>query len=143
MNQEIELIRNEVCKSDGISLIDLFSKSRKRKIVMCRQKAMWIAKNHTKASLNDIGAVIGAKDHATVIHACNAINNLRDTDKMFNSEFTDLESMVKRHLERDRVQAEQETMLKHSKEIINSRKCNLLSFQLRHKQATSRIQPIC
>ena len=43
------------------------TKSRKREVVQARQIAMYLAKNHTDFSTAKIGALIGHKDHATVL----------------------------------------------------------------------------
>ncbi len=42
---------------------------------------MYIARNHTKASLPEIGRLFGGKDHTTVIHSFNKIDNLVKTDR--------------------------------------------------------------
>jgi len=71
------------------------SKTRKREIVQARQVAMYFSKNLTKSSLATIGAQIGGKDHATVLHACKTVNNLIDTDKRFRTQITEIEKKLK------------------------------------------------
>ncbi len=73
----------------------LQSKTRKREIVQARQIAMYFSKTLTKSSLASIGAQIGGKDHATVLHACKTINNLIDTDKRFKNQISDIEKKLK------------------------------------------------
>ncbi|MEA3317028.1 MAG: helix-turn-helix domain-containing protein, partial [Bacteroidota bacterium] len=73
----------------------LQSKTRKREIVQARQIAMYFSKTLTKSSLASIGAQIGGKDHATVLHACKTINNLIDTDKQFKNQISDIEKKLK------------------------------------------------
>jgi chromosomal replication initiator protein len=73
----------------------LQSKTRKREIVQARQVAMYFSKSLTKSSLATIGAQIGGKDHATVLHACKTVNNLMDTDKHFKSQMDDIEKKLK------------------------------------------------
>ena len=36
--------------------------------------AMYLARHHTKASLNEIGDAFGGRDHGTVLHACKTIS---------------------------------------------------------------------
>ena len=48
-----------------------------------RQVAMYLSKKHTTLPLSVIGTSIGGKNHATVLHACKAVNNLMETDKSF------------------------------------------------------------
>jgi chromosomal replication initiator protein len=45
--------------------------------------------------LATIGAQIGGKDHATVLHACKTVNNLKDTDKHFRNQINDIEKKLK------------------------------------------------
>jgi chromosomal replication initiator protein len=42
---------------------------------------MFISRNHTRASLPEIGRHFGGKDHTTVIHSYNKIDNLIKTDR--------------------------------------------------------------
>jgi chromosomal replication initiator protein len=42
-----------------------------------------------------IGSQIGNKDHATVLHACKTVNNLKDTDKNFRVFVDDIEKKLK------------------------------------------------
>ena len=65
------------------------SKTRKREIVQARQISMYFSKKLTKSSLASIGMQCGGKDHATVLHACKTVNNLKDTDKHFRKYITD------------------------------------------------------
>ncbi|MBK8808934.1 MAG: chromosomal replication initiator protein DnaA [Bacteroidales bacterium] len=87
----IDYIQKTVCEYFNIPLEQLNSKTRKREVVQSRQIAMYFAKNLTKASLATIGAKIGGKDHATVLHACKTVNNLIDTDKRFKMFIDDIE----------------------------------------------------
>jgi chromosomal replication initiator protein len=70
---------------------DLQTKSRKREIVQARQLAMFFSKKLTKSSLSSIGAEIGGKDHATVLHSCRTVEALYQTDKMYKVYFEDIE----------------------------------------------------
>lgn len=79
----IELIQKVVSKYFDMDVATLQSKTRKRHIVQARQLAMFFSKRMTKASLASIGAQIGKRDHATVLHACKTVDNLSETDKQF------------------------------------------------------------
>ncbi|MGM0565817.1 MAG: chromosomal replication initiator protein DnaA [Bacteroidota bacterium] len=70
------------------------SKTRKREVVQARQLSMFLSKKYTKASLSTIGLNCGNKDHATVLHACRTINNLKDTDKQFKRYIDDIEKRI-------------------------------------------------
>lgn len=67
------------------------SSERKRDIAQARQIAMYLAKRHTKATLTAIGAAIGGRNHATVLHSCKAVSNLIETDRAFRVMVEDIE----------------------------------------------------
>ena len=81
----IPKIQESVCNYFGISEEVFLSKTRKREIVQARQIAMYLSRNLTKTSLSSISAQLGGKDHATVLHACNTVVDLMDTDRSFRS----------------------------------------------------------
>lgn len=91
----IDYIQKIVCEYFGLPSDILQAKTRKREIVQARQIAMFFSKSMTKSSLSTIGSIIGGKDHATVLHACKTVNNLKDTDKRFKSQIEDIERRLK------------------------------------------------
>ena len=91
----IEYISKVVCDYFSMPVYTLQTKTRKREIVQARQIAMYFSKSLTKYSLASIGAQIGNKDHATVLHACKTVNNLKDTDKNFRQYVEDIEKKLK------------------------------------------------
>jgi chromosomal replication initiation ATPase DnaA len=72
-----------ICEFYHITLDQIKSKSRKREHVLARQIAMVYFKEKTDYSLKRIGSLFENRDHSTVIHAIQAIQNLLDTDKKF------------------------------------------------------------
>ncbi len=96
-NKEISIdyIQKIVADYFGLSIDTMNSNTRKRNIVQARQLSMFFAKEHTKASLTSIGLHCGNKDHATVLHACKTVKNLRDTDKSFRGYVEDIEKRIK------------------------------------------------
>ena len=91
----LERIQDEVCGYFKITRELMLSKTRKREIVQARQIAMYLGRNLTKTSLAAIGAQIGGKDHATVLHACNTVSDLIETDRNFRQYVTDIEKLLK------------------------------------------------
>ena len=87
-------IQEAVCNYFGISDELFLSKTRKREIVQARQIAMYLSRNLTKTSLSSIGAQLGGKDHATVLHACNTVGDLMDTDRGFRGYVHDIERQL-------------------------------------------------
>lgn len=91
----IDYIQKVVCNYFNIPVDQIQTKTRKREIVQARQVAMFFSKNMTKSSLATIGAQIGGKDHATVLHACKTVNNLIETDKRFRLQIDEIEKKLK------------------------------------------------
>lgn len=91
----IEKVQKSVCEYFNLTREDLLSKSRKRQIVQARQIAMYLSRNLVaNCSLATIGAEIGGKDHATVLHACVTVSDLMATDKVFRKYVSDIESVL-------------------------------------------------
>jgi len=78
-----DTIRTVVSKYTMIPEDDIGIKTRKREIVQARQLCMYFAKWMTSMSLTSIGETYGDKDHATVLHACRTVENLRETDRKY------------------------------------------------------------
>lgn len=91
----LEKIQRTVCAYFGITAESMLAKTRKREIVQARQIAMYLGRNLTKTSLASIGAQIGGKDHATVLHACNTVTDLIETDRNFRRYVTDIEKQLR------------------------------------------------
>ncbi len=91
----IEYIQKLVSDYYTLTVDQLKSKTRKREIVQARQISMYFAKQLTKASLKNIGMHFGGRDHSTVIHACQTVNDLMDTDKKFRSDVDELTKRIK------------------------------------------------
>ena len=97
----IDLIVDTVCEYFNITRDILLSKSRKRQIVQARQIAMFECRNLIpNCSLSTIGAELGGKDHATVLHACTTVQDLMATDKAFRQYVSDIEGMISVPVER-------------------------------------------
>ena len=55
---------------------------------------MYLSRNLINCSLNTIGAELGGKDHATVMHACTTVADLVSTDKQFKQYVSDIEKIL-------------------------------------------------
>ena len=91
----IDYIQKVVCNYFNVKLEDLFTSSRKRDIVQVRQVSMHFAKKYTDLSLAQIGAQCGNKDHATVLHACRTVDNLKATDRHFKVQLEEIDKILK------------------------------------------------
>jgi len=90
----IEFIQKTVCEYFEVPIDKLKEKTRKRNIVQARQLSMYLAKNYTKNSLKVIGKHFGGRDHSTVIHSCQMVKNLIDTDEGFKESVKELEKKI-------------------------------------------------
>ncbi len=76
-NTEIIQIQKTVCEYYNISLENLLSKSRKAIFVLPRQIAMYLTRQILNTSYPKIGSEFSGKDHTTVMHSIQKIENLR------------------------------------------------------------------
>ena len=91
----IENIQKTVCDFYNLKLTDIKARKRTKEIALPRQVAMYIGKQITDLSLNDIGKAFGGKDHATVIYACKQIEERRGKDETFNRMIENLLQKIK------------------------------------------------
>jgi chromosomal replication initiator protein len=76
----LETIQKRVADHYQIRHSDMTSKRRPANIAMPRQIAMYLARQLTKHSLQEIGDAFGGRDHGTVIHACKTVDNMMEQD---------------------------------------------------------------
>ncbi len=81
----IEDILKAVTSCYDVRLADLQSKKRSRSIALPRQVCMYLARNFTRHSLEEIGGYFGGRDHTTVLHANRAVDALRENDPQFRA----------------------------------------------------------
>ncbi len=78
----IDQIQRRVAEHYDIRLADMTSKRRPANIAFPRQVAMYLAREMTKSSLNEIGDAFGGRDHGTVLHAHRLVKQrIKDEDK--------------------------------------------------------------
>ncbi|MFN3596193.1 MAG: chromosomal replication initiator protein DnaA [Rubricoccaceae bacterium] len=83
INLTVEDIQRVVCDYLQISEDLVRARTRKREVVQARQIAMWFAKQLTTQSLKSIGLHFGGRDHSTVIHAIQSVEDQLETDPAF------------------------------------------------------------
>ena len=91
----IDEILEKVCRHYNVEQRQVFSKSRKRDLVQARQVSMFLAQKYTKMPAGRIGQLIGNRDHSTVIHSCNAIEQRLKVDLAFQAEISSIENSFK------------------------------------------------
>jgi chromosomal replication initiator protein len=91
----IDYIQKTVSEYFGISVEDMKAKTRKKEIVISRQVAMFLAKEYTNHSLKSIGYHFGGRDHSTVIHAVQSVDNMMETDARFAHSLEEVKKKIK------------------------------------------------
>ncbi|MDK6203413.1 chromosomal replication initiation protein DnaA [Oligella sp. HMSC05A10] len=91
----IENIQKTVAEYYKIKVSDMQSKRRQRNIVVPRHIAMYLAKELTQKSLNEIADYFGGRDHSTVLSAVNKISKERMSDQELNHHLRVLEQSLK------------------------------------------------
>jgi chromosomal replication initiator protein len=74
----------------GIRTDDLTGRNRSARIALQRQIVMYVMREETGASLPQIGAVLGDRDHTTVIHGVERVNGQIENDAGLRREVTEL-----------------------------------------------------
>ncbi len=91
----IDYIQKTVSDYFKVPQDDLKAKTRKKEIVIARQVAMYFSKDYTNHSLKSIGFHFGGRDHSTVIHAVQSVNDMLDTDAKFRYSVDELKKKLK------------------------------------------------
>jgi chromosomal replication initiator protein len=92
----IEQIQRKVAEHFDVRLADMTSKRRPASIAFPRQVAMYLARELTKASLNEIGDAFGGRDHGTVLHACKLVKKRMNEQDNIRQTITFIDSALQR-----------------------------------------------
>lgn len=76
-----QLIIEVVSEHFQISLDQMISKNRSNEIARPRQIAMYLCKNMTDIPLDSIGALLGGRDHSTIIHGIKKISDEHESNE--------------------------------------------------------------
>jgi chromosomal replication initiator protein len=91
----VDFIQKTVAEYFKVDLESLKSKIKKREIVIPRQVAMYFCKRYTQLTLALIGNNFGGRDHSTVIHALESVEDMMKTDSNFKSSVEELGKKLK------------------------------------------------
>jgi chromosomal replication initiator protein len=90
----IQQILDAVTKYYNVRLSDLQSKKRHKSIAFPRQVCMYLARRHTRYSLEEIGGYFGGRDHTTVLHAVKTVGQDCVDDREVAKQLTHLETQL-------------------------------------------------
>lgn len=92
----IDKIQRTVSEYFNVSVQDLIDKTRKKEIALARQVAMYFCKEFfAEMSLKSIGEKFGKRDHSTVIHAIQTVNDQLDVDSNFKAQIEEIRKKLK------------------------------------------------
>jgi chromosomal replication initiator protein len=91
----VDFIQKTVAEYFKVDLDSLKSKIKKREIVIPRQVAMYFCKRYTQLTLALIGENFGGRDHSTVIHALESVEDMMKTDVNFKGSVEELGKKLK------------------------------------------------
>ena len=80
-----QLIMDVVAEHYNISVSDIISKKKNKEIANPRQICMYLSRKYTDYSLQNIGKIMGNRDHTTVIHGHDKIGKMLETDENLKS----------------------------------------------------------
>jgi chromosomal replication initiator protein len=96
-NMSIDIIQRVVAEEFHLTPNDLKGKKRTSSIVKPRQICMYLCRELTEYSLTEIGESFGNKDHSTVHHSCNRIDDEIRSDTGLYSLLERLKRIIKEH----------------------------------------------
>ncbi|MCL2380319.1 MAG: chromosomal replication initiator protein DnaA [Treponema sp.] len=96
-NMSMDLIQRVVAEEYHLTPNDLKGKKRTASIVRPRQISMYLCRELTEYSLTEIGQVFGDRDHTTVLHSCNRVEEESRSDTNLYSSLERLKRMIKEH----------------------------------------------
>ena len=91
----IEDIKRAVARYYTLPLEVLSAKTRRKEIVLARQVAMYLSRKILGEPLKEIGSKFGGRDHTTVIHACQVIENMLNRDHKIQSTLGQITRSIK------------------------------------------------
>ena len=92
----IDEVKQCVCDHFKLKVSQLDSRSRTQKIAYARQISMYLANLLTDNSMVQIGADIGKRNHATVIHAIKQIKDQLEVDENLRQDLEEIEGTLRR-----------------------------------------------
>lgn len=91
----IENIQKTVADYYKIKVAEMYSKKRTRNFARPRQVAMALARELTNFSFPEIGEAFGNRHHTTVMHACDEIGGMKNTDPVLARDIAILTQVIR------------------------------------------------
>lgn len=94
-NVTVETIQKVVAEYFSLSYLDLRGKKRTKAISFPRQLAMYIAREITEYSTTELGIEFGGRDHSTVMHGCQKIEERLKAEPILETTIQKLNQLIK------------------------------------------------
>jgi len=94
-NVTIETIQKVVAEYFSLSYTDLKGKKRTKAVSFPRQMAMFIAREITEYSTTELGMEFGGRDHTTVMHGCQKIEERLKAEPSLETTIQKLNKLIK------------------------------------------------
>lgn len=86
----IEQIISEVARTFGVSPADIRGRKRNAAISSARKTSMYVVREITGMSMEDIGEEFGGRDHSTVVYSLSEMTRKLETDKRLSETIEDI-----------------------------------------------------
>ena len=94
----IELIQKEVSSFFDLTVKDIKSNQKQKKISEPRQIAMFLSRKYTSSSFPEIGSKFGGKNHSTVVHAVKNIEKKVGRDTSVSNAVAGISATLERYI---------------------------------------------
>jgi chromosomal replication initiator protein len=91
-----DMVLRTVAEHYGVEIAVLQGRGRSRNIVIPRQVAMYLLREDVGSSLVEIGALLGGRDHTTVIYGCEKISEEINSDVRLRNEVLSIREQLHR-----------------------------------------------
>lgn len=92
----VDRILDHVCQRFDVTLEDVQGRRRTQSVVVPRQVSMYLLRQLTNLSLEEIGQHFGGRDHSTVLYAVGKVKERMADDRSLSQTVRDLESRLRR-----------------------------------------------
>jgi chromosomal replication initiator protein len=91
--QPDEVVRR-VADMFGITIDRILGRERTKQVALSRQIAMYLLREEANYSLPQIGAVLGGRDHTTIMYGCEKVAEMLETDDRLRKQVVDLKEQL-------------------------------------------------
>ncbi|MGD2205313.1 MAG: chromosomal replication initiator protein DnaA, partial [Anaerolineae bacterium] len=95
-----ERILSTVAQHYSLSEQDLIGRSRRRAVSQPRQLCMYLIREEIGTSLPKIGELLDGRDHTTILHGCEKIGTMIETDEQLRRDWLAIKGMLSEDAER-------------------------------------------